>query len=130
MDEILCITYRGFPGKRGGFVDVPYSPLQVVDKPGQPCLGIDDMTTALAAGLSAIVEYTGKDDEHTVGGALHSAPTAAAPRISKDWGAEPGLQAFDLRLSWGERRDLNPPSSRPGQAGRIPPEPTRVDERF
>jgi pyroglutamyl-peptidase len=29
------------------------------------------MTTALAAGISAIVEYTDKPDERTVGGSIH-----------------------------------------------------------
>jgi pyroglutamyl-peptidase len=41
---------------------VPYAPQQVVDKPGQPALGIDEMATALVAGLRAIVESTDKPD--------------------------------------------------------------------
>ena len=45
MYQVLYMIDHEFPGKRGGFVHVPYSPQQVVDKPGQPCLGIDDMTT-------------------------------------------------------------------------------------
>jgi pyroglutamyl-peptidase len=60
-----------FPNKRGGFVHVPYTPQQVVDKPGQPALGIEDMATALGAGLAAIVEYQDKPDERSVGGAIH-----------------------------------------------------------
>jgi pyroglutamyl-peptidase len=71
MYQILYMIDREFPGKRGGFIHVPYTPQQVVDKPGQPSLGVDEMTTALAAGLGAIVEYTGREDERTVGGALH-----------------------------------------------------------
>ena len=71
MYQVLYMIDREFPGKRGGFIHVPYTPQQVVDKPGQPSLGVDEMTTALAAGLGAIVEYTGKEDERTVGGALH-----------------------------------------------------------
>ena len=71
MYQVLYMIDREFTGKRGGFIHVPYTPQQVVEKPGQPCLGVDEMTTALAAGLGAIVEYTGKEDEHTVGGALH-----------------------------------------------------------
>ena len=50
---------------------MPYSPQQVVDQPPQPSMGIDDMATALEAGLDAVVEYTGKPDERTVGGAVH-----------------------------------------------------------
>ena len=71
MYEVLYMIEHEFPGKRGGFVHVPYTPQQVVDKPGAPSLSIDDMATALAAGLGAVVEYQGKADEHSVGGAIH-----------------------------------------------------------
>ena len=71
MYQVLYMIDREFPGKRGGFIHVPYTTEQVLDKPGQPSLGVEDIATALAAGLGAIVEYTGKDDEQTVGGALH-----------------------------------------------------------
>lgn len=71
MYQVLYLIDREFPGKRGGFIHVPYATEQVLDKADQPSLGVEDMATALAAGLGAIVEHTGKDDEHTVGGALH-----------------------------------------------------------
>jgi len=71
MYQILYLIDREFPGKRGGFVHVPYTPQQVVDKPGQPSLGVDEMATALEAGLAAIVEYTGKPDLHLVAGTIH-----------------------------------------------------------
>jgi pyroglutamyl-peptidase len=71
MYTVLYLIDREFPGKRGGFVHVPYLPEQVLDKPGQPSMGLDDIVAALTAGLEAIVEYTGKPDEHTVGGAIH-----------------------------------------------------------
>jgi pyroglutamyl-peptidase len=60
-----------FPGKTSGFVHVPYLPSQVLDKPGQPSLSLDDMVTALAAGLGAIVEHHGRADARLVGGATH-----------------------------------------------------------
>jgi pyroglutamyl-peptidase len=71
MYTVLYLIDREFPGKRGGFVHVPYLPEQVLDKPNQPALALDDIVTALTAGLGAIVEYTGKPDERTVGGAIH-----------------------------------------------------------
>ena len=71
MYQVLYMIDREFPAKTGGFVHVPYAPSQVVDKPGAPSLSIDDMATALAAGLGAIVEYQGKEDEHSVAGAIH-----------------------------------------------------------
>ena len=71
MYQILYLIDREFQGKRGGFIHVPYTPQQVVDKPGQPSLGVDEMTAALAAGLEAIVEYTDKPDLHLVAGTIH-----------------------------------------------------------
>lgn len=71
MYQILYFIDREFPGRRGGFIHVPYSPQQVAFQPPQPSMGIDDMTTALKAGLEAVVAYTGKPDERSVGGAVH-----------------------------------------------------------
>jgi pyroglutamyl-peptidase len=71
MYTVLYLIDHEFPGKRGGFVHVPYLPEQVLDKPTEPCLSLDQLVTALTAGLEAIVAYTGKPDLHTVGGAIH-----------------------------------------------------------
>lgn len=68
---VRYLVDREFPGKRSGFIHVPYLPEQVVEKPGLPSLSLADIVTALTAGLSAIVEYADKPDEHTVGGAIH-----------------------------------------------------------
>ncbi|GAA0929609.1 pyroglutamyl-peptidase I [Virgisporangium aurantiacum] len=71
MYSILYMIDREFPGKRGGFVHVPYLPQQVVDKANVPSMSLDDITTALTAGVAAIVGYRDRPDEHTVGGATH-----------------------------------------------------------
>ena len=71
MYSILYMIDREFPGRKGGFIHVPYIPQQVVDKANAPAMSVDDMTTALAAGLGAIVEYWDKPDERSVGGAIH-----------------------------------------------------------
>jgi pyroglutamyl-peptidase len=71
MYSMLHMIDREFPGRRGGFVHVPYIPQQVVDKPNTPAMSLDDITTALTAGLAAIVEYRDGPDEHTAGGATH-----------------------------------------------------------
>lgn len=71
MYQVLHMIDREFPQMRGGFVHVPYAPQQVVDKPGAPSLSIEDMTTALEAGLGAIVSYRDKPDLRVVGGAIH-----------------------------------------------------------
>ena len=71
MYQVLYMIDHEFPGKRSGFIHVPYIPQQVVDKPGEASLSIADMATALEAGVGAIVEYADKPDERTVGGAIH-----------------------------------------------------------
>ena len=71
MYQVRYMVEHEFPGKRSGFVHVPYLPSQVIDKPNMPSLGLDELVTALTAGLAAIVEFTGKPDLVTVGGALH-----------------------------------------------------------
>jgi pyroglutamyl-peptidase len=60
MYQVLYMIDHEFPGKRGGFVHVPYAPQQVVNKPGQPALGIDEMATALAASIGAIGQVIGR----------------------------------------------------------------------
>ena len=71
MYQILYMIDHEFPGKRGGFVHVPYIPSRSSTSPACPAVSIEDMATALAAGLGAIVEYRDKPDLHTVGGAIH-----------------------------------------------------------
>ena len=71
MYTVLYLIDHEFPGKRGGFVHVPYLPEQVLDKPSEPSLGLDQLVTALTAGLEAIVEYADKPDLRTIGGAIH-----------------------------------------------------------
>ena len=71
MYQVRYMCEHEFPGKRSGFVHVPYLPSQVVDKPNMPSLGLDELVIALTAGLDAIVEFADKPDLLTVGGALH-----------------------------------------------------------
>ena len=71
MYSILYMIDREFPGKRGGFIHVPYIPQQIVNKPNLPSMSIEDMTTVLTAGLGAVVEYADRPDERSVGGAIH-----------------------------------------------------------
>jgi pyroglutamyl-peptidase len=60
MYQVLYMIDHEFPGKRAGFVHVPYAPQQVVNKPGQPALGIDEMVTVLAASIGAIGQVIGR----------------------------------------------------------------------
>ena len=60
-----------FPGKRGGFVHVPYLPEQVLDKPNEPSLGLDELVTALTAGSARSSSTPTSPTCSTVGGAIH-----------------------------------------------------------
>lgn len=71
MYQVRYMCEHEFPGKRSGFVHVPYLPSQVIDKPNMPSLGLDELVVALTAALEAIVEFADKPDLVTVGGALH-----------------------------------------------------------
>lgn len=54
---------------RAGFTHVPFTPAQVVGKPGQPALSIDDDVRALTAAIGAIVHHG--QDVRTAEGATH-----------------------------------------------------------
>lgn len=49
-----------YPGKKSGFIHIPYLPQQVTDKTGQPSMGLDVIVEALSAAVEAVVE-TGED---------------------------------------------------------------------
>lgn len=45
-----------YPGKRSGFIHIPYLPSQVVDKPGEPSMSQESMVKAITAAIEAIAE--------------------------------------------------------------------------
>ena len=45
-----------YPGKRSGFIHIPYLPEQVTDKPGEPSMSQECMVKAITAAIQAIVE--------------------------------------------------------------------------
>ncbi|MCC5890340.1 MAG: pyroglutamyl-peptidase I [Alkalibacterium sp.] len=71
MYQVLYHIDKKFPGKTGGFVHVPFIPEQVVDKPNQPSMNLEDIKRGLHAGIEAIVAYHGKEDIKEVGGSIH-----------------------------------------------------------
>ncbi len=60
-----------YPAIKGGFIHVPFIPQQVVDKAGHPAMSLADIATGLEAAVSAIVEFSDKDDLKAIGGAIH-----------------------------------------------------------
>lgn len=58
-----------YPGKRSGFIHIPYLPEQVTDKKNMPSMSQDLLVEAITAAIEAMVEH--KDDIKVTGGATH-----------------------------------------------------------
>ncbi len=58
-----------YPGKRSGFIHIPYLPQQALDKKNMPSMSQDMMVEAIKAAIEAIVET--KEDIKVTGGATH-----------------------------------------------------------
>ena len=62
MYHALYLAETDFPGLRAGFIHVPFSPEQVVDKSiATPSMSLPDITKGLELAIEAIVQY--KNDE-------------------------------------------------------------------
>ena len=58
-----------FPGKRSGFIHIPFLPEQVIDKKNMPSMSQEMMVEAIEAAICAIVET--ETDIKVTGGATH-----------------------------------------------------------
>lgn len=58
-----------YPGKRSGFIHIPFLPQQVVDKKNMPSMSQEMMVEAIVAAIEAIVEN--EKDIKVTGGATH-----------------------------------------------------------
>lgn len=58
-----------YPGKRSGFIHIPYLPQQALDKKNMPSMSQDMMVEAITAAIEAIVET--EEDIKVTGGATH-----------------------------------------------------------
>lgn len=58
-----------YPGKRSGFLHIPYLPEQVLDKRNQPSMSREMMVHAIEAAIEAVIET--KADIKAIGGMLH-----------------------------------------------------------
>lgn len=47
-----------YPGKRSGFIHIPFLPKQVLDKKSMPSMSLEMMVEAISAAIEAIVETT------------------------------------------------------------------------
>ncbi len=55
MYGLLYAADKKYPGMRGGFIHVPFLPAQVVTKPNQPSMSLDNIVTALTVAVAAAV---------------------------------------------------------------------------
>lgn len=53
---VCHLISRKYPGKRSGFIHIPFLPRQVVDKPNMPSMSQELMVEAIEAAIEAIVE--------------------------------------------------------------------------
>lgn len=58
-----------YPGKRSGFIHIPFLPEQVIDKRNMPSMNIETIVEALTAAIEAIVNN--KEDIKVTGGVTH-----------------------------------------------------------
>lgn len=58
-----------YPGKRSGFIHIPFLPQQVIDKKNMPSMALEIIVEGLTAAIEAIVET--KEDLKITGGATH-----------------------------------------------------------
>lgn len=58
-----------YPGKRSGFIHIPFLPQQVIDKKNMPSMALETIVEGLTAAIEAIVET--KEDLKITGGATH-----------------------------------------------------------
>lgn len=66
VSHLLATKY---PGKRSGFIHIPYLPRQVTDKKNMPSMSQEMMVEAIVAAIEAVVET--KEDIKITGGAVH-----------------------------------------------------------
>ena len=65
---VRYLVDKKYPGKKSGFIHIPYLPAQVVDKMGQPSMALDVIVEGLIAAIRAMV--TSKEDIRITGGAI------------------------------------------------------------
>lgn len=63
---VCHLIASGYPGKRSGFIHIPYLPQQVIDKKNMPSMPLNMTVEAVTAAIEAIVEA--KADRKAVGG--------------------------------------------------------------
>ncbi|WP_025729759.1 pyroglutamyl-peptidase I [Atopobacter phocae] len=71
MYQLLYLTHTTFPQTKAGFMHIPFTMQQVVNRSNRPAMNIDDIVKGIVAALEAIVAYQDQSDLKVIGGATH-----------------------------------------------------------
>lgn len=66
---VRYLVDKKYPGKRSGFMHIPFMTQQVINKPNTPSLALETMVRAITAAIGAIIQYDQQDLKET-GGAI------------------------------------------------------------
>lgn len=66
---VRYLVDKKYPGKRSGFIHIPFLPQQVLDKKDTASMSLETIVTGISAAIEAIVKT--KEDIKVTGGATH-----------------------------------------------------------
>lgn len=69
MYQTLYLLDQTYPGIQAGFIHVPY--IEGQGRPEDFTMSLDDMVKGISAALTAIHDFDGKEDLHSVEGQIH-----------------------------------------------------------
>ena len=56
FEQLSLVAVHHYPGKRSGFIHLPFLTQQVADKPGMPAMELEEMVRGLTAALEAMAQ--------------------------------------------------------------------------
>ncbi|OJG40083.1 pyroglutamyl-peptidase I [Enterococcus dispar] len=71
MYYVQYLIDKRYPSLKGGFIHVPFIPAQVIDKPNQPAMNLQDIVHGVTLAIKALVTYNDQADIKTFGGTEH-----------------------------------------------------------
>lgn len=71
MYQVQYLIEKEFPTMKAGFIHVPFVASQVINKPKEAFMNLDDIVLSLEKAIEAIIEFNGEKDLKVLGGSLH-----------------------------------------------------------
>ncbi|PMB84365.1 pyroglutamyl-peptidase I [Dolosicoccus paucivorans] len=71
MYQALYYAHKEFPKTKAGFMHIPFMTEQVVDRPDQPSMSLQDMSRGIEVAIEAMIDFKDKEDIKMVGGKTH-----------------------------------------------------------